>query len=345
MYSKHIKVPQKAAETGGHWFRALAGNERSMNWCISNNIRLEKAGSEYPDSAGGFIVPDSYDASIVNIRETVGAFRAAAEVRPAASDSQVRPRRTGGLTANWVSEGQSIPQSSFLLDALQSSAKKLAVLFSVSSELWEDSAVDLGAFVANEIAYAFASTEDDSGFNGDGTSAYRGIRGLGAMLTGTKGAVNAASSHNTFALIDSSDIQNVIGAVMGSALPGASWFCSPTAFALLFSRLAGTSGGMFSAVGGNGIVQHTYLGWPIRISGKLPDVSTTLSGQPMLDFGDLSMSSMLVESRRMVVALSTQHALDADEYLIRGTQRIDILNHDCSSATTKGPMAMLVGQS
>jgi HK97 family phage major capsid protein len=345
MYSKHIKIPQKAAEIGGHWFRALAGNERSMNWCISNNIRLEKAGSEYPDSAGGFIVPDSYDASIVNIRETVGAFRAAAEVRPAASDSQVRPRRTGGLTANWVNEGQSIPQSSFLLEAVQSSAKKLAVLFSVSSELWEDSAVDLGAFVANEIGYAFSATEDDAGFNGDGTAAYRGIRGLGTMLTGTKGAVNAASGHSTYLLADSGDIQNVIGAVMGSALPGASWFTSPAGFALLFSRLAGTSGGMFSSVGPNGIVQHSYLGWPIRISGKLPDVSTSLSGQPMLFFGDLSMSSMLVESRRMVVALSTQHAMDQDQYLIRGTQRIDILNHDVGGIAAKGPVAMLVGQS
>jgi HK97 family phage major capsid protein len=345
MYN-HKKIPHKAAEVGGHWFRALAGNEKSLNWCILNGVHLEKAGAEYPDSAGGFIVPDSFDSAILQIRETVGAFRKGAEVRPATSDSQIRPRRTGGLTANWVSEGAVIPESSFQLDALQSTSKKLAILFRVSSELFEDSASELGAFVANEIAYAFAATEDDAGFNGDGTQPiYRGIDGLGTRLTGTRGAVAAASGHSTFALVDSTDIQNVISNVMGSAMPGGAWYCSPTAFALLFARLAGTSGGLFSSVAPDGTIQHSYLGWPIRTSGKLPDVATSLATLPMLFFGDLSMSSMIVESRKMVDAISLQRALDTDQFLIRGTQRIDILNHDVGTASVKGPIAMLVGTS
>ena len=57
------------------------------------------------------------------------------------------------------------------------------------------------------------------------------------------------------------------------------------------------------------------------------------------------MSSMIVESRKMIVALSWQHSLDFDEVLIRGTQRIDILNHDTGTSTAKGPVSMLVGQS
>ena len=264
MYSKHIKIAHNTAEIGGHWFRALAGNEKSLNWCIVNGVHLEKAAAEYPDSAGGFIVPDSFDAAILQIRETVGAFRKGAEVRPAMSDSQIRPRRTGGLTASWVSEGAVIPESSFQLDALHSTSKKLAILFRVSSELFEDSASELGAFVANEIAYAFAAVEDNSGFSGDGTMpVYRGIRGLGTMLTGTKSGVAAGSGHSTYNLVDGTDIANVIDGVMASALPGSAWYCSSTAYTLVFCRLAGTSGGLVATQGPNGTVNASYLGFPI----------------------------------------------------------------------------------
>ena len=51
-----------------------------------------------------------------------------------------------------------------------------------------------------------AAAEDDCGFDGDGTSTYRGIRGLGAMLTGTRGAVAAAATHDTFLEVDTRPI-------------------------------------------------------------------------------------------------------------------------------------------
>jgi hypothetical protein len=46
-----------------------------------------------------------------------------------------------------------------------------------------DSAADVAEFVAREIAYAtFAYKEDDCAYNGDGTSAFDGIAGLGTKL-------------------------------------------------------------------------------------------------------------------------------------------------------------------
>ena len=333
------------AEKVGQWFKALAGNDAAKAWCVKHGVGLTKAAAEVPDSAGGFLVPDSFDAGIIRVLELVGAFRQGAEVRPNTSDSQIRPRRTGGITANWISEGQSIPESTFQLDAVQSTMKKLGALVRCSSELFEDSASDLGQFLTTEFAYAFASIIDDAGFNGDGSSTYRGIQGLGTRLAGTKGSVAAASGHSTYALVDNTDLSNLIGAVMGSAMPGAAWYCSATCFALLFCRLAGTSGGLLMSSGPGGRVNASYQGWPIRISAKLPDVSTSLASQPMLYFGDLSMSSLLTERRALVVGMSRQHALDTDQVLIRATARLDIVNHDTGSATVKGPVACLIGTS
>jgi hypothetical protein len=58
----------------------------------------------------------------------------------------------------------------------------------------------------------------------------------------------------------------------------------------------------------------------------------------------LAMSSVIVErQQQMVIALSLDRALDADQFLIRGVRRLDIVNHTIGDASTRGPMAMLVG--
>jgi hypothetical protein len=197
---------ERRAERCGHWLAGLAGVERSQRWCVSNDLPLTRAASEMPDAVGGFLVPQDFDAAIIAVREQVGAFRMGAEVRPVASDAQLRPRRIGGVTAHWTPEGSSITESSFQLDALEPSMKKLAVLVRSSAELYEDSAADLAEFVASEVGYAFAATEDDCGFNGDGTSVYSNAVGLGARLSGMKSAVAATTAHDTFAEIDNIDI-------------------------------------------------------------------------------------------------------------------------------------------
>jgi HK97 family phage major capsid protein len=137
-----------------------------------------------------------FDSDVISIKETQGAFRKGAQVTQSTSDHQVRPRRVAGLTASWVAEGASIPTSQGQLDAISTTSKKMGILVTASSELLEDSATDLGAWIASEVAYAFAGAEDDAGFNGDGTSKYGGISGLAARLTGTLSAIPAVAAHN-----------------------------------------------------------------------------------------------------------------------------------------------------
>src|SRR5712671_1874339 len=115
---------EQRAEKVGHWFKALVGQEAAKAWCIENGVGLTKATNESLNITGGFLPPQDFDAAIISIRETVGAFRQGAEIRPTRSDGQIRPRRTGGLTANFVAEGATIPESSFQLDAVESVQKK-----------------------------------------------------------------------------------------------------------------------------------------------------------------------------------------------------------------------------
>src|SRR6266481_10025714 len=90
------------AERTGHFFKALMGQDKSREWCVDHGIGLTKASSETTNLGGGFLAPQDFDDAIINIRETVGAFRQGAEIRPTRSDGQIRPRRSGGLTASFV---------------------------------------------------------------------------------------------------------------------------------------------------------------------------------------------------------------------------------------------------
>jgi HK97 family phage major capsid protein len=248
------------------------------------------------------------------------------------------------LTANFVSEGATIPESQLQFDALTYSLKKLAILARCSSELFEDSAPDLAEFVATEVAYAFAATEDDCGFNGTGTLAYNGISGLGTALTGKKSAITATSGHNTYLLLDNTDIATLMAGVMAAALPTARWYVSNVAYAQTFCRLAGVSGGLVSQILSDGTIRASYLGHPVEFSSKLPNSTSSLSGSAMIYFGDLRLSSAIVEHRSgTVIAASADRAMDADQVLVRGTRRLDILNHDVGDAATYGPVAALIG--
>jgi HK97 family phage major capsid protein len=335
---------EERAEKVGHYLKAMAGNDASRKFCVDRGIGLTRATNESGNTAGGFLAPQDFDTAIIAIREEAGAFRRGAETRPSSSDNQVRPRRVGGVTANFVREGASIPESQLQFDAIESALKKLGILCRGSSELFDDSAADLAEYLTTEFGYALALVEDDVGFNGDGTSTYSGITGLGTKLVGTKSAVAAASAHNTFLTIDTTDIANLMAGVLATAIPGAAWYTSATGYAQTICRLAAVDGGLVARQRADGTINANFLGFAVNFSGKLPDIPTTLAGKPMLYFGNLAMSSVIVERQQQtVIAISRDRALDADQVLVRGVRREDIINHDVGDANTRGPIAMLVG--
>jgi HK97 family phage major capsid protein len=335
---------EERAEKVGHYLKAMAGNDVSRKFCVDRGIGLTRATNESGNTAGGFLAPQDFDAAIIAIRETVGAFRQGAETRPSSSDNQVRPRRFGGATSYFVGEGNPIPESQLLFDAVETTQKKLAVLCRGSAELFEDSAVDLAQYITAEMAYAFAATEDDCGFNADGSSVYSGISGLGTKLVGMKSAVAAASGHNTFLTVDTTDIANLMAGVLATAIPGSAFYTSATGYAQTICRIAAVGGGLVARQRADGTINANFLGFPVNFSGKLPDVPTTLAGKPMLFFGNLAMSSVIVERQQQtVIAISRDRALDTDQVLIRGVRREDIVNHFVGDANTRGPISMLVG--
>jgi HK97 family phage major capsid protein len=305
-----------------------------------------RAAGEGTNSAGGALVPsDEMADAIIALRDTRGAFRAAASIMPMRSDTKSAPRRLTGATANFVAENpSSIAEASMAWDAARLVAKKLAILARLSAELSEDSAFDVGLAFLEEVAYAFASKEDDCGFYGTGTSAYGGITGVFTKITdGSHDASKfVATGHSTFDVLTITDLTSLMGIVPANAVPGARWFVSQRGYALAFCRLAGAGGGITTRYV-NGVRMPEFLGFPVQLTQVMPQLTSSLSGQVMVAFGDLSLAATLGDRRELRLRFSTERFMDTDQVGVLGTERFDINVHDVGDNLQAGPIAGLVG--
>lgn len=343
------EIEARYERAGQFLLASVFGRKDARDWCDRKGVAVRKATSEGIGSAGGFLVPTELANAILDLRDSFGAFRRRACVWPMGSDSSLFPRRTGSATAFFLAESASAATGAATnanMDGVKLTAKKLAALVTLSSEIDEDSIFDLVDYVANEIAWALAAKEDDCAFNGDGTAAFGGIRGAAFLaLDGNHGVakVTAASGHNTFNLLDATDLGGLVAAVRASAIPRAAWFVSVTGFGETMARLAsGPGGGTLETLIDDGVPTRFFNGFPVILTQKLPLISTTLTGRAMLAFGDMYGAAVLGQRRSLTIARSDHRYLDTDQIAILGTERFDAVIHDMGDNTNAGSLAVLV---
>lgn len=310
------------------------------------DVALGKAAGESDTgTAGGYLVPVELQQAIINLREVAGTFRNSASVVPMGSDTSSIPRRTSGVTAYYVDEQGQVTESEMGWGQVTLRTKKLAALTRSSSELEDDALVSLADQLASEMSYAFAAKEDAAGWNGDGTSTYKGIVGVcPKILDGNHGAskITAAAGHDTFAEIDATDLSTLMAALPSYALPNARWFISGPGAALVFYRLAGDNGGIGTrAVNGQPV--PSFWNMPIMATPALPTAQTSLTGSVMLALGDLSLAALLGDRLGVRVKRTESRYIESDEIGWRGVERYDINVHDLGDNTTAGPIVGLVG--
>lgn len=348
---KHVFTGPDAYEKyqrAGHFLLAsLWGRKTSRDWCDRKAVNWNtRAAGEAIGNAGAFLVPIELENAILDLRDAYGAFRRRALVWPMSTDSSWFPRRvaSGGTAATFFGENTAATAATPLLDGVTLSAKKLGVLIIASRELDDDAVVELVDYFANEAALALAKKEDDCAFNGDGTSGFSGMMGIGTIANDGnhgKAKVSAASGHNTFAGLTAADLASLTGAVRGSAVARAAWFVSNQGFAQSLQNEA-TSGYLETFVV-DGVVTRYFNGFPVIITQMLPQVSTTLSGKMMMAFGDMYAGAVLGQRRGLTISRSDHRYLDTDQIGILVTERFDAVVHDMGDATNFGSLAALFG--
>ena len=330
------------AYVAGMWFKAVVlGHGDAVDWCKSNGVAIQKAQGEGVDSAGGFLVPEEMMATIIVLREQFGVFRQECQVVPMGRDTLNWPRRTGGLTATFTGENQAVTESTAAWDNVNLTAKKLGALCRFSNELAEDAVIAIGDWLVGEIAYAFASKEDDCGWNGDGSSTYGGIRGVSVLaIDGSHNACKVTASSATLTSMVMKDLTGLMGALPEYAIASAKWYMSQQMFYTVVATITAGAGGNRIDVLPQGI-EKRLLGFPVRIAQKLPLV-TPGSGKAMFFFGDLSKAAAMGDRRGVTIRRSEHRYFDSDQIGLLGTERFDINCHDMGDNTNAGPLVAMI---
>lgn len=329
------KAEERAYRFGNWILGGVFGNERAAKYCADNGLLL-RAQNETVNEKGGFLVPEEFGNDLIDLREQFGVFRRNCKIIPMTSDTRTDPKRTGGLTAFFKGESETLEESEKLWGQVSLTAKKLTVLARYSSEVSEDSVIGLADDLMGEIAYAFANKEDLCGFNGDGTSPYGGMVGVREKLKGLSGTIaNIAGLHvgsgNAFSELTLGDFEAVVGLLPQYAdTPMAKWFVHRSFYYNVMVKVMLASGGVTAAEIEASRTKQ-FLGYTVEFAQVLP--KTEANSQVCAILGDLTKAARLGSRRDTTIALSEHSRFAEDEIELRGTERFDINVHDVGNAS------------
>lgn len=119
------------------------------------------------DTAGGYLAPPEFSGDVDKNIVQFSPVRQAARVGQTASGSVIIPRRTGRPTGIWVGETQTRTESQSAYGQAEIAIHEIATYVDVSNKLLEDSAIDVGAEVAFDLAEEFGRVEGVAFVNGD----------------------------------------------------------------------------------------------------------------------------------------------------------------------------------
>lgn len=349
----------KAYRSGRFLAATIFDHAASRQWCNEHGVEVRKdtlldadsrAMGEGINTAGGFIVPDELEAAVITLREEYGDARRECRIKVMVSDHSNQPKKVSGLTAYAIGENAELTESEQVWGNVELTAKKWAVLLRISSELSEDTLINLAEDIANDIALAFATSEDEAAIDGDGTGTYHSIVGIRTkMIDGdhTGSYVEAASTGDNWSEITTSDLTNVMAALPKFARRGAKWHCSPLAKVAVFDRLIQAAGGTTMLETVQGPVQPRYMSYPIIEWPAMPtvDASAVLNDKIMLFFGDMALSTTMGIRRGMTVKRLEERYAEFDQIGIMATERFTINSHSIGGSTTadRGPVVGLLG--
>lgn len=159
-----------------------------------------KALNKATDTAGGYLVPDTFVAELLKNVVQFSPVRQYARVMSISSADVTMPKRTGTMTAAWVSETGNRSSTQQTYGQVTLTPHEAACYVDVSNQLLEDSAIDIANEISLDGAEEFGRLEGAAFVNGDGTGKPKGILAetLEEIVTAGAAAITADELINAF---------------------------------------------------------------------------------------------------------------------------------------------------
>ncbi|MEA3065800.1 MAG: hypothetical protein QOJ27_2252 [Sphingomonadales bacterium] len=284
---------------------ALSGAKAQASPFVDSYLRkgLEagvelKALAGTTDSAGGYAVPEEIDAEIGRLLTSISPIRAIANVVRVGSAGYRKLVTTGGTPSGWVSETAARPETAtptFIEVAPPSG--ELYANPAASQAMLDDSAFDVEAWLAQEIATEFARAEGTAFVGGNGVNRPKGflagptsaqgdsVRAFGTLQFLATGAAGAFGANPGDKLID------LVQALRPPYRQGAA-FVMNSATASSIRKFKTADGAFLWQPGLVAGQPDTLLGYPVVEAEDMPDVAAdSLS----IAFGNFRIGYLIAE--------------------------------------------------
>jgi HK97 family phage major capsid protein len=238
------------------------------------DMEVMAAASTLSDPDGGFTVPEEVDAAIDRVQATLSAMRSLATVRTISTDTYKKLVNQGGATSGWVAEkGTRAETDTPTLKEIAINTKELYAMPAATQTLLDDSAIDIGGWLADEVAIEFDEEEGDSFIDGDGVSKPKGIAAYTMVANASYewGKVGYIAGGHATLLNNADKLIDLQHALKRSYRNGASWLMND-ATALVIRKFKDGDGAYIWRPGLQDGAPDTLLGKPVEYDDNLDDI-------------------------------------------------------------------------
>lgn len=162
----------KLEALGTQYYELLFKTGVIANRMTENHAQGLKAGEK---GAGGYLVPDSMEAQIVQTLAEENVMRCLATVIHMEDGERAVPVVRSMSEAQWLDENEAMEMGAAGFEAARLKPRKLGLTIPVSNELLADAGVDMAAFLADSFARRIASGEEKAFLTGDGIKQPAGL--------------------------------------------------------------------------------------------------------------------------------------------------------------------------
>ena len=140
------------------------------------DVDIQASASTLSDPDGGFTVPEEVDLAIDRVQGTLSAMRRLSTVRGISTDTYKKLVNQGGAPSGWVAEkGTRADTDNPTLKEIAINAKEIYAMPAATQILLDDSRVDIGAWLAEEVGIEFNEEEGAAFISGNGVEKPKGI--------------------------------------------------------------------------------------------------------------------------------------------------------------------------
>lgn len=144
------------------------------------DLEVKAALTSNSDPDGGYVTPIEIDLAITRVLQKVTAMRSLAQVVTISSGEYKKPMSQGGAVSGWVGQQSARPGTAEPKLSMETfKAHEIYAQPAAAQQLLDDAAIDIGAWITDEVSITFSEQEGSAFIIGDGVAQPFGILSYG----------------------------------------------------------------------------------------------------------------------------------------------------------------------